>query len=227
MARAHHHWLCDLSGHPLPLLPLSTITTTMALDWSLLSSAYLECKGIRRACSAYYHLQANGGAERFHQSLKNVLRAHPARGCSSTLAIRPSGPRVLLRAGHPSLRPEGAPPRWPSVPPARGCSSTLAIRPSGPRVLHYALAIRPSGPRVLLQRWPSVPPARGCSSTLIRPSGPRVLLRAGHPSLCYTTGATQHHRASSASPMLGRELNPPFRLPLPSRSFPSPVSRGG
>ena len=51
-------------------------------------STYLQSKGIRHVRTAYYHPQANGGVERFNQSLKNGLRAHMAQGCSFTHALR-------------------------------------------------------------------------------------------------------------------------------------------
>lgn len=43
---------------------------------------YLPHRGIHHARTAYYHPQANGGVEHFHQSPKNSLRAHMAQGCS-------------------------------------------------------------------------------------------------------------------------------------------------
>lgn len=50
-------------------------------------TSYLKDRGIRHIRTALYHPQANGGVERFHQSLKNGLRAHQAQGCSFKQAI--------------------------------------------------------------------------------------------------------------------------------------------
>ena len=44
-------------------------------------ASYLESKGIRHVRTAYYHPRANGGAEHFHQSLKNGLRAQLVQQC--------------------------------------------------------------------------------------------------------------------------------------------------
>ena len=49
---------------------------------------YLRSKGIHHVRTAYYNPQANGGVERFNQSLKNGLRAHMAQGCSFSHALR-------------------------------------------------------------------------------------------------------------------------------------------
>ncbi|KAL0148064.1 hypothetical protein M9458_056604 [Cirrhinus mrigala] len=48
---------------------------------------YLKNKCIHHIRTAYYHPQANGGVERFHQSLKNSLRAHLFQGWSFSQAI--------------------------------------------------------------------------------------------------------------------------------------------
>ena len=50
-------------------------------------TSYLENRGIRHIHTALYHPQANGGVERFHQSLKNGIRAHQAQSCSFKQAI--------------------------------------------------------------------------------------------------------------------------------------------
>ncbi|KAL0161729.1 hypothetical protein M9458_045454, partial [Cirrhinus mrigala] len=50
-------------------------------------SSYLRSKGIQQIHTTLYHPQANGGVERFHQSLKNGLRAHLAQGCTFNQAI--------------------------------------------------------------------------------------------------------------------------------------------
>ncbi len=49
--------------------------------------SYLESYGIQHICTALYHPQANRGVERFHQSLKNGLRAHLVQGCPFSQAI--------------------------------------------------------------------------------------------------------------------------------------------
>ncbi len=50
-------------------------------------TTYLQNKGIHHIRTAYYHPQANGGVERFHQSLKNSLRAHLFQGWTFSRAI--------------------------------------------------------------------------------------------------------------------------------------------
>ncbi len=56
-------------------------------------SSYLAARGIAHIRTAFYHPQANGGVERFNQSLKNGIRAHLATGfpfkaaLSQTLAL--------------------------------------------------------------------------------------------------------------------------------------------
>ncbi len=50
-------------------------------------TTYLKNKGIHHIRTAYYHPQANGGVERFHQSLKNSLRAHLFQGWTFSRAI--------------------------------------------------------------------------------------------------------------------------------------------
>lgn len=51
-------------------------------------TTYLKAKGIRHIRTAYYHPQANGGVERFHQSLKNSIRAHLVQGWAFPQALR-------------------------------------------------------------------------------------------------------------------------------------------
>ncbi len=50
-------------------------------------TTYLQNKGIHHIRTAYYHPQANGGVESFHQSLKNSLRAHLFQGWTFSRAI--------------------------------------------------------------------------------------------------------------------------------------------
>lgn len=94
----------NLHSKWLELIPTGTVTSRVIIDylesifsrWVLLETittdnspqlvsaeftTYLAHKGIRHVCTAYYHPQANGAVECFHQSLKNGLRAHMAQGC--------------------------------------------------------------------------------------------------------------------------------------------------
>ncbi|RXN17684.1 putative protein K02A2.6-like protein [Labeo rohita] len=66
----------------------NTITTDNGLQLILAEfTTYLKNKSIHHIRTAYYHPQANGGIERFHQSLKNSLRAHLFQGWSFSQAI--------------------------------------------------------------------------------------------------------------------------------------------
>ncbi|KAG1938978.1 retrotransposable element [Pimephales promelas] len=50
-------------------------------------SQFLSDRGIKHIRTAYYNPQANGGVERFNQSLKNGVRAHLAQGCTFRTAL--------------------------------------------------------------------------------------------------------------------------------------------
>lgn len=105
----------DLNSKWLEFVPTGTVTSQVIIDfleslflrWGLPDTSttdnspqlvtaefttYLAHRGIRPVCMAYYHPQANGGMERFHQPLKNGLKAHMAQRFSFLQAIR----RTLL-----------------------------------------------------------------------------------------------------------------------------------
>ncbi len=50
-------------------------------------STFLSNKGIKHIRAALYHPQANGGVERFNQSLKNGIRVHLVQGYSFQMAL--------------------------------------------------------------------------------------------------------------------------------------------
>lgn len=50
-------------------------------------SQFLRDRGIKHIRTAFYNPQANGGVERFNQSLKNGIRAHLAQGCAFQTAL--------------------------------------------------------------------------------------------------------------------------------------------
>lgn len=50
-------------------------------------STFLSNKEIKHICVRLYHPQANGGVERFNQSLKNGIRVHLVQGYSFQMAL--------------------------------------------------------------------------------------------------------------------------------------------
>ena len=101
----------DLHSKWPEVLPAGSITTRVVVDFlsSLFSrwgvpdtittdngpqfisadfAAFMEERGIKHIRTAFYHPQANGGVERFNQTLKNGLRAHMADGLPFSSALQ-------------------------------------------------------------------------------------------------------------------------------------------
>uniref|UniRef100_A0A674DZP4 Gypsy retrotransposon integrase-like protein 1 n=1 Tax=Salmo trutta TaxID=8032 RepID=A0A674DZP4_SALTR len=68
-------------------LPLTLTTDNGPQLISAEFSSYLSNKGIKHIRTAYYNPQANGGVERFNQTLKNGIRAHLVQGCTFQTAL--------------------------------------------------------------------------------------------------------------------------------------------
>ncbi|KAJ8339345.1 hypothetical protein SKAU_G00361310 [Synaphobranchus kaupii] len=68
-------------------LPLTITTDNGPQFISAEFSDFLRNKGIKHNRTAYFHPQANGGVERFNQSLKNGIRAHLFQGCTFQAAL--------------------------------------------------------------------------------------------------------------------------------------------
>ena len=102
--------LYDLHSKWPEVVPAGTVTTQVVTDileaqfacWGMLRaittdngpqfvsgdfSRFLSDRGIKHIRTAYYNPQANGGVERFNQSLKNGIRAHLAQGCTFQTAL--------------------------------------------------------------------------------------------------------------------------------------------
>ena len=68
-------------------LPLTITTDNEPQFVAAQISDFLSGKGIKHIRTAYFHPQANGGVERFNQSLKNGIRAHLFQGCTFQAAL--------------------------------------------------------------------------------------------------------------------------------------------
>jgi hypothetical protein len=68
-------------------LPCAITTDNGAQFLSLEFTTFLANKGVTHIRTSVYHPQANGGVERFNQSLKNGLRAHMSEGYSLMAAL--------------------------------------------------------------------------------------------------------------------------------------------
>lgn len=102
---------CDLHSKWPEVRPVGSVTTQVVTDFlsSLFAcwgvpdtittdngpqfisadfASFVERRGIKHIKTALYHPQANGGVERFNQTLKNGLRAHLADGLPFTAALQ-------------------------------------------------------------------------------------------------------------------------------------------
>ncbi|KAJ8353781.1 hypothetical protein SKAU_G00213480 [Synaphobranchus kaupii] len=113
-------------------LPLTITTDNGPQFISAEFSDFLRNKGIKHNRTAYFHPQANGGVERFNQSLKNGIRAHLFQGCTFQAALNQTLFALQSYSARNNAGLSGVPHAWPrdglATGPTQvpGCSGTCS-----------------------------------------------------------------------------------------------------
>lgn len=199
-------------------------------------TTYLKAKGIRHIRTAYYHPQANGGVERFHQSLKNSLRAHLVQGWTFTQALRHTllhyratqhsttgvSPALLMLGRELHLPLDRLSPGLPQRPPPRVRASVT--RQQSRMKQTFDLSVRAKAPDIKATEWVRVcRPHRGNKLASYWSIPLQVTRQLGSATFLLSDGSRWHaSRLRKVPPPVQTTGATPQTAPLAVQDTPTP-----